>query len=296
MSNSGLSGVSGVSGLSIGGAIVLPPAVIPPVLSTATFGTVTGITDTKILDAIAWLETRLRLNYSWDAYKAIYPLVGGTADRHKWNLKDLRDDDAAYRVVWTNVTHSATGMTGAAGGWGDTKYTGPTNSLGMYVQGEASTSDYGMGHLNASNTGKRQMIHPRWPTNLTIFDPSPSSRMQFTSTGPIGYIAYYYEPSSDCFGIRNNVVAITRTPVPTEALMTTADIAPSMQLGAVGGFNTSRSTRTFSLFTICGMLTREQAIADGATFAEFQAKLGRHADPWTDGTNRWTTDNGEDWY
>jgi hypothetical protein len=42
--------------------------------------------------------------------KAIYPFVGGTATSHKWNLKDPRDLDAAYRLAFFGGwTHSSTG-------------------------------------------------------------------------------------------------------------------------------------------------------------------------------------------
>ena len=48
----------------------------------------------------------------WTKFKAIYPIVGGSASSHKWNLKDPRDLDAAFRLTFTNAwTHSSTGMT-----------------------------------------------------------------------------------------------------------------------------------------------------------------------------------------
>jgi hypothetical protein len=43
--------------------------------------------------------------------KAIYPIVGGSASTHKWNLKDPRDLDAAYRLAFgTGMTHSSNGF------------------------------------------------------------------------------------------------------------------------------------------------------------------------------------------
>lgn len=47
----------------------------------------------------------------WSKCKAIYPFVGGTAFKHKFNLKDPRDLDAAFRLVFFNSpTHSANGV------------------------------------------------------------------------------------------------------------------------------------------------------------------------------------------
>jgi hypothetical protein len=46
----------------------------------------------------------------WSKMKAIYPFVGGTAATHKWNLKDPRDADAAFRLTFSGGwTHSSTG-------------------------------------------------------------------------------------------------------------------------------------------------------------------------------------------
>jgi len=47
----------------------------------------------------------------WNKFTALYPILGGTATAHRWNLKDLRDLDAAYRITWVNnPTHNATGV------------------------------------------------------------------------------------------------------------------------------------------------------------------------------------------
>lgn len=51
-------------------------------------------------------------NYGiWTKMKAIYPFVGGTASSHKFNLKDPRDDNAAYRLTFTaGIVHSSNGV------------------------------------------------------------------------------------------------------------------------------------------------------------------------------------------
>lgn len=47
----------------------------------------------------------------WSLRKAYYLMLGGTASTHKWNVKDLRDLDAAFRLdYYSTVTHSASGM------------------------------------------------------------------------------------------------------------------------------------------------------------------------------------------
>jgi hypothetical protein len=47
----------------------------------------------------------------WTKFKAIYPIVGGTATSHKFNLKNPLDTNAAFRLLFTGgFTHSSTGV------------------------------------------------------------------------------------------------------------------------------------------------------------------------------------------
>jgi hypothetical protein len=76
------------------------------------FITAASITDPTQQSAIITLVTDLKGYSIWTKFKAIYPIVGGTAASHKFNLKDPRDLDAAFRLNYTNAwTHSSTGMT-----------------------------------------------------------------------------------------------------------------------------------------------------------------------------------------
>ena len=74
------------------------------------FLTAAGITDVTISNAICTMVKDLKANGLWTKMKAIYPFVGGTASTHKFNLKDPRDLDAAFRLSFLGGwTHSATG-------------------------------------------------------------------------------------------------------------------------------------------------------------------------------------------
>jgi hypothetical protein len=81
------------------------------------------ITDLTQANAINTLVTDLKTQGLWTKMKAIYPFVGGTASTHKWNLKDPRDLDAAYRLVFNGGwTHSSNGATpNGTNGYADTK-------------------------------------------------------------------------------------------------------------------------------------------------------------------------------
>jgi hypothetical protein len=74
------------------------------------FITAANITDTTQKNAINQLVLDLKSYGVWTKMKALYPFVGGTAITHKYNLKDPRDLDAAYRLQFVNGwTHSSTG-------------------------------------------------------------------------------------------------------------------------------------------------------------------------------------------
>ena len=74
------------------------------------FLTAAGITDPTISGAICTLVTTLKSQGIWSKLNAIYPMVGGTATTHKFNLKNPADTNAAYRLSFVGGwTHSGNG-------------------------------------------------------------------------------------------------------------------------------------------------------------------------------------------
>jgi len=105
----------------IRGGNYLPPFLDPDAFA---FITAAGITDLTISDAINTLVIDLKEYGIWTKMKAIYPFVGGTATTHKYNLKDPRDLDAAFRLTFFGGwTHSANGaQPNGTNGYADTFY------------------------------------------------------------------------------------------------------------------------------------------------------------------------------
>lgn len=53
----------------------------------------------------------LYLAGSWQKMKAIFGFVGGNAWKHKWNWKDMRDLDEAFRLVFNGTfSHNINGL------------------------------------------------------------------------------------------------------------------------------------------------------------------------------------------
>lgn len=140
-------------------------AEVPEGEEVNTFIEATGITDETIIDAIQTLHDDLVTYGIWDKCKAIYPFVGGTANTHKYNLKDPRNHDDAFRLVfYGGFTHSANGILGdGSTGWADT-YFQPNVNLLVSSQ---HLSYYSRTNNNSSN--KEEMgVYATYQTSLAI--------------------------------------------------------------------------------------------------------------------------------
>jgi len=113
--------------------MIINPYLVQP--SGPSYGTLTtawiaatGETDLTIIGALNTLETDLTTYGLTSKMKALYPFVGGTAAKHKFNFMDARDLDAAYRLVFNGGwTHSSNGsQPNGTNGWADTKLNNST--------------------------------------------------------------------------------------------------------------------------------------------------------------------------
>lgn len=106
------------------------------------FLTAAGITDATISGAINTLVVQMKADNIWTKMKAIYPIVGGVESTHKWNLKDPRDLNEAFRLTFGGgITHDANGMTSnGVNGFADTylndivHLANDNKSISMYIR------------------------------------------------------------------------------------------------------------------------------------------------------------------
>ena len=112
------------------------------------FITAAAITDNNQQNAINTFVLALKGYSIWTKFKAIYPILGGTASQHKYNLKDPRDLDAAFRLTFaTGYTHSSTGMVGN----GTTGYANTFLSAANITLHDAHLSFYSRTQVLATN-------------------------------------------------------------------------------------------------------------------------------------------------
>ena len=90
------------------------------------FITAASITDPTQQSAINQLVVDLKGYSIWTKFDALWPMVGGTATKHSYNLKNT----AQYQIGWNGgVTHSNLGVQfGGVNGWGNTGYNLSTNA------------------------------------------------------------------------------------------------------------------------------------------------------------------------
>jgi hypothetical protein len=128
-----------------------------------------GITDATITSAICTLVSSMKSNGTWAKMNAIYPMVGGTATTHKFNLKNPLDTNAAFRLSFVGGwTHSANGaLPNGTNAYADTFVAGNVNTqnsshLSYYSRsntaGGAGVFKVDMGYLKLTPSGINNVI------------------------------------------------------------------------------------------------------------------------------------------
>ena len=119
------------------------------------FITNAGITADEQKSAITNLVIQLKDSALWTKFKAIYPMIGGTATTTKFNLLDPRDSDSAFRITWHGTPNfKNTGVTClTVTDWGDTHLNDSllaynNSSMSYYSGTQNQVAGYDMGCLN----------------------------------------------------------------------------------------------------------------------------------------------------
>lgn len=159
----------------------------------------TGITGGTEFSAVNYLVIALKNKKLWDKIIALYPFVGSTATAHKYNLKDPRDVNDAFRIVWAGgVTHDEFGVTfDGVNGYGDTWCKPSTSmllgneSMFLYSRTSAATAlwRYDMGAANTI-TQRDLLVLRRSDDKITVNINSTSAgagSLLFSNTSASGF-------------------------------------------------------------------------------------------------------------
>lgn len=235
-----------------------------------------AITDATITSAICTLVTSMKANGTWAKCNAIYPMVGGTATSHKFNLKNPADTNAAYRLSFIGGwTHSANGaLPNGTNAYADT-FLPATNqeSLGYYSRtNNAAATVSEMGAITTAPQPERYFqIHARLTSNFWFVFPGAAVNAAITTTNSSGFYQGTRLTSTSYRQIRNT----------TTIDVTAAYVVPSSNIyigarsqnGNIPALYTNRQC-AFSYIGIA--LTTTQAASMYTDVQAFQTTLGRN--------------------
>ena len=246
------------------------------------FITAAGITDATQKTAVNQLVLDLKSANIWTKMKAIYPIVGGSATTHKWNLKDPRDLDAAFRLTFsTGWTHASTGMT-PSNAYANT-FLAPSTILtlnnthnSVYIRTNIDELGYDIGVSKTTGTAGYFMNAVRYLNNLysdqyntttgRITAANTDSRGLFTST----------RTSSNVFKVFKNNSQLGTTQ--TGASGAISGITNTIYIGSLNQDSSQvyPSTKQYAFISIGDGLTDTEAANFYTAVNTYQTTLGRN--------------------
>lgn len=228
----------------------------------------------------------------WDRCLAIYPFIGGDAFKHKFNLKDPRDLDAAYRLFFNACNHSITGIntSNSTAGYANSFVnpsvvqslgTGFSMSFYSYVNTALNDLEYLMGvtYENGTSTGNGNTSLIGYRTNgSTIFLNTSESRINdridATVSGGNGFFLGNYLTEASLYkeGIKLNgtVSTVENDIIPNGSIY----ILNRNRLGLTGDLTGTNKTCAFS--HIGYGLTENEAIWFNRIVQIYQSILSRN--------------------
>jgi hypothetical protein len=259
-------------------------SVVPPVDPDAqAFITAAAITDPTQQAAINTLVVDLKGYSIWTKMNAIYPFVtdktveADIKSQMKFNLKDPRDLDVAFRLLWNGGgSWTANGYTpNGINGFADTKFIPSINanlnshSLSYYSRTNSNATEVEIGSSTSTVDYDLLEIRTSGTTYFIINNGAP-----FTSVSDSNSQGFYLgnrTALNDIDGWKNGVKLINGTSA------SVARSTVSLTLGALNG-GASRlyySTKQCSFSSIGDGLTDAEALNFYTAVQAFQTTLGR---------------------
>jgi len=244
------------------------------------FITAASITDPTQQSAINQLVVDLKGYSIWTKMKALYPFVGGTASAHKWNLKDPRDLDAAFRLVFSGGwTHSSTGaLPNGTNAYADTFFNQTTNftstsnaSIGVYLRTNNASTGADMGAGDTGSARQGMLIFSSFAGTYygcamgdTFIAPAPSN------SDSRGFYSVVRNSGVQSLHKRGN---ITLNVSETEAVGSVTNETIWVGGGTSGGYNFSSRETAFNF--IGDALTQSEINNFYTAVQAFQTTIGR---------------------
>lgn len=245
------------------------------------FFTASGLTGTTNQSAINKLVVDMKGYGIWTKMKAIYPIVGGTAALHKWNLKDPQDTNAAYRLTFNGGwTHSATGaLPNGTNAFADTFLTPSTSLLissthiSYYSRTQSNLFEIDMGSSTTTFANSNKALIGIRKTGTTEFNiHAQNIYITYVDADSRAFYIGNRTASNVINGWRNNVKVATGT------TSTTGLSTRTFYIGALGSQAAGQyySTKEVAFSSIGDGLTDTEAANLYTAVQAYQTTLGRN--------------------
>ena len=245
------------------------------------FITAASITDATQKSAINQLVIDFKSYGIWTKMKAIYPFVGATSTTHKWNLKDPRDLDAAFRLVFSGGwTHTSTGAKpNGINGYAETYLTSNTSlslnstHISYYSRTDATATEVEIGTTtgpNAFDTGSLIELRTSTTTYFRVNSLPGASYITYADGDSRAFYIANRTSSSVVNGWRNSLKVATGL---------VSSNGRSTRTFWIGAFNSGGSpyysTKECAFATIGDGLTDTEATNFYAAVQAYQTTLSR---------------------
>jgi len=242
----------------------------------------TGVVVTEAMRLyVDYIVSNMKAIGTWDLCNAVYGFVGGTEGGHKWNWKDTRDVDAAFRLSFPNgMTHSTNGIVGN----GTTQYAetflNPSSSglvlnnthLAIYTRDDTQ-SNLGAISIGANLSGSIWQFGPSY--SGTIFSDcynTSTGRLSLALTNQRRGFWLQNRQSSTSHKILKNGIVLASNSTTGGSLPNTSFF---LMAQSSNGVATNYSNRNIAFSTIGSGLTDTQAIQQSQIITNAQNILNR---------------------
>jgi hypothetical protein len=243
----------------------------------------TQITDTTQQTAVNTLVNDFKSAGIWTKMKAVYPIVGGTAATHKFNLVNPQDTNAAFRLAFsTGWTHSSTGMT--PNGTSAYANTNLTPSTGFSSINNIHFSFYNRTSNAYSNSPNHGLIPATTTDRMYFSDQNPYYQVTgtesttywitFANTDRKGHYISTRTANNSRKTYKNGTVAGTNTNSDTGGILNSS---LNFLIGAANGpyIASTYSSNQIAFSTLGDGLTDTEAANFYTAVQAFQTTLGR---------------------
>lgn len=234
---------------------------------------IASITETSHRDGLNLITKDTKAYGFWNGFNALYPYVGSTNSQHKWNLKDLRDLDAAYRLTFVN---SPTSSTNGVDFNGSTQYLNThfstfasldSRHVSAYLRDNAAVTGCDIGNTGAAaNDGIG--LYARWSGDQIFWNTDNASFESSSTSESRGFWAVSRTASNARALYQNG------SPLQTVTTASSASTAKDIYIG-VDNALANYSSRQTAFNSIGAGYTAAQMITFNTIVERFQDRLGR---------------------